>query len=51
VPTQIGRERLTNPFLRSHRIEVKERVNKMTGASVESNLACFTAMRIWKNGY
>jgi hydroxyacylglutathione hydrolase len=51
LPTRLDWELRTNPFLRSHLDEVKNRVQAATGNDVNNSFECFRALRTWKNGY
>lgn len=51
LPTSIEKELATNPFLRCDQPHIKEMVRKHTGASVQQNFSCFSALRTWKNRY
>jgi len=49
LPSRIGREREVNPFLRTAEPGVIEAVAAHTGTRPADSLACFTALRAWKD--
>ena len=49
VPSTIGLELVTNPFLRCTRNDVKQAAEKAAGHSLRDSVAVFTALRQWKN--
>lgn len=51
LPTTIGAERATNPFLRTCLPEVKAAVSAQTGMALADPQATFVALRAWKNTY
>ncbi len=51
VPTTIGQERARNPFLRTDRAEVRQRLSERLAAPAPDRLAAFTLMREWKNRF
>ena len=51
LPSTIGREKKTNPFLRCLQPAVIESANKYLGARAASPLQVFSAIRDWKNQF
>ncbi|MDE1981200.1 MAG: hydroxyacylglutathione hydrolase [Betaproteobacteria bacterium] len=51
VPSTIGLELRTNPFLRCHEPAVIQTVLSHTGAQPADNVAVFAALRQWKNTF
>ena len=51
LPSTIGRERATNPFLRVTRPAVIESANKYLGRRVSDPAGVFAALRQWKNQF
>ncbi|WP_341678693.1 hydroxyacylglutathione hydrolase [Niveibacterium sp. SC-1] len=51
VPSDIGTERATNPFLRAGERQVQERVERQAGKPLPDALAVFAALREWKNHF
>lgn len=49
LPSTIGREKAINPFLRADREEVAAAVGGHAGGRPADALACFAALREWKN--
>jgi hydroxyacylglutathione hydrolase len=49
VPSRLGEEKATNPFLRCTEPAVVESVNKYLGARVSDPVRVFAAIREWKN--
>jgi hydroxyacylglutathione hydrolase len=49
VPSTMGEEKATNPFLRCREPAVVESVNKYLGSRVSDPVGVFTAIREWKN--
>jgi hydroxyacylglutathione hydrolase len=49
VPSTMGEEKATNPFLRCREPAVVESVNKYLGARVSDPVRVFAAIREWKN--
>ena len=49
VPSTLGEEKATNPFLRCREPAVVESVNKYLGARVADPVQVFAAIREWKN--
>lgn len=49
LPSTLGEERATNPFLRSTEPAVVESVNKYLGSRVSDPVKVFAAIREWKN--
>jgi hydroxyacylglutathione hydrolase len=51
VPSQLGEEKATNPFLRCLEPEVVEAANKYLGRTAGDPVQVFAAIRDWKNHY
>jgi len=51
VPSTIGREKATNPFLRCGQPEVGRSASRYRGAPLEDPVEVFTAIREWKNRF
>ncbi len=51
IPSTIGTELDTNPFLRSEQPAIKASVAKHSPATGTSSLETFTALRAWKDGF
>ena len=51
VPTTVGHERATNPFMRSDEPEVIRAVAHYAGIDAADPVAVFAALREWKNGF
>ncbi len=51
LPSSIGLERLTNPFLRVSEAAVKEKADERTGAVNPSPESVFAALRAWKDKF
>ena len=51
LPSTIGREKATNPFVRVTRPAVIASANKYLGARVSEPAAVFAALRQWKNEF
>ena len=51
VPSTIGLEKSTNPFLRFRELAIAERLNSLDHLSSREPIAVFTALRQWKNTY
>ena len=51
VPTTIGREKATNPFLRCGEPEVVRSASRRGGAPITDPVEVFTAIREWKNTF
>jgi hydroxyacylglutathione hydrolase len=51
LPSTIGREKKTNPFLRCLQPAVIDSANKYMGARVSDPVRVFAAIRQWKNGF
>ncbi len=51
VPTTIGLERQTNPFLRVNQPAVRAALAAELGEAPADALAAFTALREWKNRF
>jgi hydroxyacylglutathione hydrolase len=51
LPSTIGEERLTNPFLRAAVPAVREAAQSHAGASLATDVEAFAALRAWKNAF
>jgi hydroxyacylglutathione hydrolase len=51
LPTTIGEERDTNPFLRAARPDVMARAAQHAGRAIEDPVASFATLRAWKNDF
>lgn len=51
VPSTIGLERETNPFLRTGRADVRAAADRHARASLDTPQAVFAALRQWKNDF
>ncbi|MNO97396.1 Hydroxyacylglutathione hydrolase [compost metagenome] len=51
LPSSIGVERVTNPFLRTQVSSVWEMLEAQTKTEVRSSLACMVALRVWKDNF
>jgi hydroxyacylglutathione hydrolase len=51
VPSSIGREKATNPFLRCTQPEVVQSAGRHRGAALNDPVEVFTAIREWKNTF
>lgn len=51
VPTTVGHERATNPFMRSDDANVTQAVARHAGIDADDPVAVFAALREWKNGF
>jgi hydroxyacylglutathione hydrolase len=51
LPSTIGREKATNPFLRCLQPAVVESANKYLGARAAGPVQVFAAIREWKNRF
>ncbi|RCL28841.1 hydroxyacylglutathione hydrolase [Pseudomonas sp. AFG_SD02_1510_Pfu_092] len=51
LPSTIGLERLTNPFLRTAETLVKQKADEWKGHSNPTHVAVFAALRSWKDGF
>nr|WP_311527992.1 hydroxyacylglutathione hydrolase [uncultured Ralstonia sp.] len=51
VPTTIGHERATNPFMRSDDVNVTQAVARHAGMKADDPVAVFAALRQWKNDF
>lgn len=51
LPSTIGVERLTNPFLRTGETSVKEKADERTGALNPTPSAVFAGLRAWKDTF
>ncbi len=51
LPSTIGEELATNPFLRCHEPGLKQAVEQHIGQTLDDDLAVFTALRQWKDSF
>lgn len=51
LPSTIGLERLTNPFLRTAETSVKQKADEWKGHSNASQASVFSALRSWKDAF
>ena len=51
VPSTMGEERATNPFLRAHLPEVRAAAAAHAGHALADDVASFAALREWKNAF
>ncbi|MCQ9426740.1 hydroxyacylglutathione hydrolase [Pseudomonas sp. LJDD11] len=51
LPSQLGLERLTNPFIRVHVTSVKEKADEWNGRDNASPSEVFASLRDWKNKF
>jgi hydroxyacylglutathione hydrolase len=51
VPTHLGLELHTNPFLRTHVLAVKRAAERYQGRKLETPLEVFTVLRQWKDNF
>lgn len=51
LPSRLGEELATNPFLRSHLASLKKSAEIKTGHVLHDPLAVFTALRYWKDEF
>ncbi|MEW9905583.1 hydroxyacylglutathione hydrolase [Pseudomonas putida] len=51
LPSTIGLERLTNPFLRTAETSVKQKADEWKGHSNASQASVFAALRSWKDAF
>ncbi len=51
IPSTIGLEKMTNPFLRCGIEEVAESASRHEGRPLRDRLDVFSALRIWKNSF
>ena len=51
LPTTIGLEHSTNPFLRAARPEVRASAERHAGRPLRDDVAAFAALRAWKNTF
>ncbi|OZI77547.1 hydroxyacylglutathione hydrolase [Bordetella genomosp. 12] len=51
LPTSIGKERATNPFLRTQQAEVAKAALTWAGHPLSSSVDVFAALRDWKNNF
>lgn len=51
LPSTLARERLINPFLRCERADVRSAAAQKTGEAINTSVACFAALRSWKDNF
>ncbi len=51
LPSTLGLEKRTNPFLRTHETSVKEKADERNGAQNTSQSAVFACLRAWKDKF
>ena len=51
LPSTIGEERLTNPFLRAPIAKVRQAAAAHAGGAVAGDVETFAALRAWKNAF
>ena len=51
IPSNIGREKATNPFLRCAEPEVAQSASRYRGAALAGPVEVFAAIREWQNGF
>lgn len=51
LPSELGLERLTNPFIRTHVTSVKEKADEWNGRDNASPCEVFASLRDWKNKF
>jgi hydroxyacylglutathione hydrolase len=51
LPSTIGEERLTNPFLRTDEASIRVAAERHAGRSLPDKVAVFAELRAWKNGF
>lgn len=51
LPSTVGLEKLINPFLRADEAQVIDAVRRHVGRRPVDTLACFAALREWKNAF
>ncbi|MBJ9976586.1 hydroxyacylglutathione hydrolase [Pseudomonas sp. S75] len=51
LPSTIGLERLTNPFVRTTETSVKQKADEWKGSPNDSQVAVFAALRAWKDQF
>ena len=51
VPSTIGLERLTNPFLRAGDPALRAAAQAHAGRALDDDVAVFAALRAWKNAF
>jgi len=51
LPTELGLEKTTNPFMRSHIPAVQQQASRHAGCIVNDRLGVFTVLREWKNNF
>ncbi|MDZ5601922.1 hydroxyacylglutathione hydrolase [Pseudomonas sp. RP23018S] len=51
LPSTLGLERRTNPFLRTAETSVKQKADEWTDSVNPSSIAVFAALRAWKNAF
>ncbi len=51
LPSNIGQEQATNPFLRCHEQALRVAISHHTGSPINTDVEAFTALRQWKNSF
>lgn len=51
LPSSIGSEKATNPFLRCHQAEIISKVSRYANKSLSAPVNVFAELRLWKNVY
>ena len=51
LPTEIGQEKATNPFLRVSEPEIVENASRHAGAALSDPVRVLAAIREWKNNF
>lgn len=51
LPSNIGKEKTINPFLRTYTPTVRQAAEAFAGHALKDNVAIFSALREWKNGF
>ena len=51
LPSTIGEERATNPFLRTHEASVRAAAQQHAGHALDDRVAVFAEVRAWKNAF
>lgn len=51
LPSILKNEKQTNPFLRAHLRQLKDRMIELSGEPIDSDVDCFTQLRRWKDQF
>jgi hydroxyacylglutathione hydrolase len=51
LPTILKNEKQTNPFLRAHLPQLRDRMKELSGESIDSDVECFAQLRRWKDKF